>query len=147
MGDGVTSDPRRAVRAALALPLTLSLALALALAAGVSRADDRPRIDPATGLIEPPSSCAAIAAAARTHVTAAASAPRMVVGQGRLQFFSAPDQRCTAPGLFVVPGDSLVVKAELGPFAFAEYTNPRTHAQVSGWVRSDRLALVMDEKD
>jgi hypothetical protein len=139
----VALRPDRSTGAVRARALALSAALALA---GAScHADERARIDPKTGLIEPVPSCAAVAAAARSHL--GAPAPRMVVGHGRLQFFSAPDERCAEPGVFVVPGDSLVVKAELGPFAFAEYTNPRTHAQVAGWVRGERLATLVDEKD
>jgi hypothetical protein len=128
-------------------PRVLVLGLTLALAAGVGHADERARIDPKTGLIEPPPNCAAIAATARTHVGDSAPTMRMVVGYGRLQFFSAPDERCAAPGVFVVPGDSLAAKAQLNAFAFAEYTNPRTHVRVAGWVHSDRLATVVDEKD
>jgi hypothetical protein len=125
----------------------IGAAIALVLASGFCLADERARIDPKTGLIEQPPSCGAIAAAARTHVSDSAPTMRMVVGYGRLQFFSAPDERCAAPGVFVVPGDSLAANAQLNAFAFAEYTNPRTHVRVAGWVHSDRLATVVDEKD
>lgn len=143
----MTAIRLRPGRALSAFSPVLVLILLQVLAPGIGHADERTRIDPKTGLIEPPSSCAAIAAAARTHVSESAPSMRMVVGHGRLQFFSAPDERCAEPGVFVVPGDSLAAKAELNAFAFADYTNPRTHVHVAGWVHSDRLATLVDEKD
>ncbi len=124
-------------------------ACALALLAGVCQAGERPRIDPATGLIIPAPSCTALAASARAQATLPASAPvaRMVVGNGRLPLMSAPDEHCAEPGLFVIPGDSLNVKAEQGAYALVVYTNPRTHARAEGWVHNDRLAVIVDDND
>ena len=135
--------------ASMMTPRLAGVALALALIAGACHADERPRIDPATGIITPAPSCATLAASARAHATLAASAPvaRMVVGNGRLQFMSAPDEHCAEPGLFMVPGDSLNVKAEQGAYALVAYTNPKTHAHVEGWVHNDRLAMIVDDKD
>ncbi len=37
---------------------------------------------------------------------------KVVVGKGRLQFFSAPDAKCQMNGVFVIPRDSLVAYAQ-----------------------------------
>ena len=64
----------------------------------------------------------------------------MVTGNGRLQFYSAPDERCVMTGVFVIPKDELVayVQTDSG-WTSVVYNNPRTGNSVSGWVRSDRL--------
>jgi hypothetical protein len=64
----------------------------------------------------------------------------VVVGAGRLQFYSAPNVRCPMDGVFVIPRDSLVAYAQTNDgWSSVMYLNPRTGNDVSGWVRSARL--------
>ena len=65
---------------------------------------------------------------------------KVVVGTGRLQFFSAPDPRCAMAGIFVVPHDDLIAYAETpSGWSSVMYTNPRNGNSVQGWLRSTRL--------
>ena len=64
----------------------------------------------------------------------------VVVGAGRLQFYLAPNLRCPANGVFVIPRDRLIAYAETSDgWSSVMYLNPRTGNDVSGWVRSARL--------
>ena len=64
----------------------------------------------------------------------------VVTGSGRLQFYSAPNLRCVMSGVFVIPNDELVAYAQTDDgWSSVMYINPRTGADVSGWVRSERL--------
>jgi hypothetical protein len=64
----------------------------------------------------------------------------VVTGAGRLQFYSAPNERCTMSGVFVIPKDELVAYAETDDgWLQVMYMNPPTGNIVSGWVRSARL--------
>jgi hypothetical protein len=64
----------------------------------------------------------------------------VVIGTGRLQFFSAPDPRCPMRGVFVVPGDQVIAYAQsTNGWSSVMYSNPKTGTTVSGWVRSARL--------
>lgn len=64
----------------------------------------------------------------------------VVTGTGRLQFYSAPDMRCAMSGVFVIPKDQLIAYAETDSgWSSVMYVNPRTGADVSGWVKSARL--------
>src|SRR5215475_8970858 len=64
----------------------------------------------------------------------------VVIGAGRLQFYSAPNLRCAIDGVFVIPRDLLISYAETSDgWTSVMYTNPRTNNIVSGWVRSTRL--------
>ena len=64
----------------------------------------------------------------------------VVTGNGRLQFYSAPNLRCAMSGVFVIPKDELIAYAQTRDGrSSVMYTNPRTGNHVSGWVRSDRL--------
>jgi hypothetical protein len=87
--------------------------------------------------------CAIALYRARSNTKTAASATqlRLVTGVGRLQFLSAPDDRCRKAGVFVVRGDSVVVKAESSDFASVTYSSPKTNTNVEGWVRMDRLSI------
>ncbi len=70
------------------------------------------------------------------------SAPlaHVVTGSGRLQFYSAPHLSCAMNGVFVIPNDKLVCYAQTDSgWMLVMYVNPRTGADVSGWVRSERL--------
>ncbi len=69
------------------------------------------------------------------------SPPRgnVVIGTGRLQFYSAPNQQCSMEGVFVVPGDELTSYAETDDgWTSVTYMGAK-RADVSGWVRSARL--------
>ena len=64
----------------------------------------------------------------------------VVVGAGRLQFYSAPDRNCIMTGVFVIPRDQLIAYAQSDDgWSSVMYINPRTGDDVSGWVRSSRL--------
>ena len=63
----------------------------------------------------------------------------VVVGAGRLQFYSAPNPGCATKGVFVVPKDRLIAYAQSGGWLSVMYSNPATGDTVSGWVKSSRL--------
>ena len=64
----------------------------------------------------------------------------VVVGVGRVQFYSAPSFRCPMHGVFVIPKDELIAYAQSDDgWSSVMYTNPGTGDHVSGWVRSVRL--------
>ena len=64
----------------------------------------------------------------------------VVTGAGRLQFYSAPNERCAMSGVFIIPKDELVAYAATDDgWSQVMYMNPRTGNIVSGWVRSARL--------
>jgi hypothetical protein len=66
----------------------------------------------------------------------------VVIGSGRLQFYSAPSLHCPINGVFVIPRDELIAYAETGDgWSSVMYMNPKTGDSVSGWVRSARLKL------
>jgi hypothetical protein len=62
----------------------------------------------------------------------------VVVGTGRLQFYSAPSSRCPIAGVFVIPRDEVIIHAQTDDgWSSVDYSNANT--DVSGWVRSGRL--------
>lgn len=64
----------------------------------------------------------------------------VVVGAGRLQFYSAPNLNCMMTGVFVIPKDELIAYAQSNDgWSSVMYSNPRNGNSVSGWVRSSRL--------
>lgn len=63
----------------------------------------------------------------------------VVVGTGRLQFYSAPDRACAMKGVFVIPNDQVVAYAQTRGWSSVMYSNPATGNTVSGWVQSSRL--------
>jgi hypothetical protein len=60
-------------------------------------------------------------------------------GEGRLQFFSAPDENCAIAGTFVVPGDRLDASRTHGRYSLVIYQHPKTAKVAAGWVESARL--------
>ncbi|MDN7699826.1 hypothetical protein R0290_06670 [Burkholderia semiarida] len=66
-------------------------------------------------------------------------AGRVVIGNGRLPFFSAPDDACRIDGLFVVEHDHVDARTKYGDFTSVVYLNPRTQGIAEGWVRTARL--------
>jgi hypothetical protein len=63
----------------------------------------------------------------------------VVVGAGRLQFYSAPNPGCIMKDVFVIPKDELIVYAQSSGWSSVMYSNPRTGNSVTGWVKSSRL--------
>ena len=64
----------------------------------------------------------------------------VVVGKGRLQFYSAPGPNCAITGVFVIPKDELIAYAQSSnEWSSVMYSNPRTGKSVTGWVKSSRL--------
>ena len=64
----------------------------------------------------------------------------VVIGAGRLQFYSAPDRHCAMPGVFVIPKDELIAYAQSDDgWTSVMYLNQKTGNSVSGWVKSSRL--------
>ncbi|TLG78642.1 hypothetical protein [Methylocystis sp. B8] len=64
----------------------------------------------------------------------------VVIGTGRLQFYSAPSVHCAMRGVFVVPGDTLISYAETNDgWVSVMYESPRSANSVMGWVRGHRL--------
>lgn len=62
-----------------------------------------------------------------------------VVGNGRLQFYSAPDQSCKLPGVFVIPGQTVIAYSEYKDYTSVMYINQKTNDSVVGWVSTARL--------
>ena len=64
----------------------------------------------------------------------------VVIGAGRLQFYSAPNANCAMAGVFVVPTDELITYAQSNDgWSSVMYSNPKTGNNISGWVKSSRL--------
>jgi len=89
----------------------------------------------------------ALAASCKEPETGTKSVPdlyprlgKVVIGTGRLQFYSAPNAACAMPGVFVIPKDQLIAYAQSNDgWTSVMYTNPRTGDFVQGWVKSARL--------
>jgi hypothetical protein len=66
----------------------------------------------------------------------------VVTGKGRLQFYAAPNQHCPMDGVFIVQNDTVVAYAATDDgWTSVMYLNPRSGADYSGWVRSNRLKV------
>jgi hypothetical protein len=63
----------------------------------------------------------------------------IAAGDGRLQFHSAPDERCEIAGTFVVPGDRLEASRVHGRYTLVFYQHPKAARVAVGWVDSSRL--------
>ncbi|MBX9712060.1 MAG: hypothetical protein K2X60_13590 [Xanthobacteraceae bacterium] len=64
----------------------------------------------------------------------------VVIGAGRLQFYSAPNLNCAMTGVFVIPKDEVIAYTQSDDgWSSVTYSNPRTGDSVSGWVKSARL--------
>jgi hypothetical protein len=64
----------------------------------------------------------------------------IVIGAGRLQFYSAPNANCAMAGVFVIPKDELIAYARSNDgWSSVMYSSPKTGNNVSGWVKSSRL--------
>lgn len=66
----------------------------------------------------------------------------VVIGKGRLQFYSAPNADCAMSGIFVIPKGTLIAYAQSDSgWSSVMYSNPKTGDIVTGWVRSSRLKI------
>jgi hypothetical protein len=64
----------------------------------------------------------------------------VVIGAGRLQFYSAPNAGCAMAGVFVIPGDEPIAYGRSNDgWSSVMYSNPKTGNDVAGWVKSSRL--------
>jgi hypothetical protein len=64
----------------------------------------------------------------------------VVIGSGRLQFYSAPNPACVMPGVFVMPKNELIAYAQSDDgWSSVMYSNHKTGDHVLGWVKSSRL--------
>ena len=61
-----------------------------------------------------------------------------VGGEGHLQFYSAPDDKCLLKGTFVIPNDDLYAYVELNGFYRVMYLS-NDGDQIMGWVKKKRL--------
>ena len=65
----------------------------------------------------------------------------VVIGAGRLQFYSAPNIHCQLNGVFVVPKDRLIAYAQTDDGWSSVIYSSKWGDVVSGWVRSSRLKV------
>ncbi|AWY66117.1 hypothetical protein A8H36_07045 [Burkholderia thailandensis] len=63
----------------------------------------------------------------------------VVVGSGRLQFYSAPNYSCKIPGVFILTGESVDAYTSYHGFTSVTYQNSKKTGPVRGWVKSSRL--------
>lgn len=61
-----------------------------------------------------------------------------VFGEGRLYFYSAPDDQCISKNIYMVRGDQVDAYAEYNNYLFVIYFTKVGH-EVSGWVKKNRL--------
>lgn len=72
-------------------------------------------------------------------------ANKIVVGQGRLYFYTAPKASCQSKDVFLIPGDILKVTAENTGWYAVSYTNSENGKTFTGWLRPDRLEPVVQQ--
>jgi hypothetical protein len=66
----------------------------------------------------------------------------VVIGAGRLQFFSAPSPRCPIAGVFIIAKDEVIIHAQTTDgWSAVDYFSARNGGEVFGWVRSARLKM------
>lgn len=64
---------------------------------------------------------------------------RVVIGSGRLYFYSAPNEDCKIKDLFIVPGDKVDAYSDLGEYTSIQYFSNKLGDIVDGWVHTNRL--------
>ncbi|GLQ94393.1 hypothetical protein [Dyella acidisoli] len=67
------------------------------------------------------------------------NAVMVTIGTGRVQFYSAPSDRCEMKGIFVLPREQLTGYGTYGDFTSVMYMNPKSGVDVEGWVKSSRV--------
>ena len=66
-------------------------------------------------------------------------AGRVVIGAGRLQFYSAPSYSCKMRGIFVIERQMVDAYTKYGEFTSVVYLRNKHGKPVMGWVKSGRL--------
>ncbi|WP_420483619.1 hypothetical protein [Burkholderia cepacia] len=66
-------------------------------------------------------------------------AGRVVVGHGRLQFYSAPDYSCKMQGVFILPNEQVDAYSNHSGFTRVIYLGAKKGKPTIGWVRKNRL--------
>ena len=66
-------------------------------------------------------------------------AGRVVVGHGRLQFYSAPDYSCKMQGVFILPSEQVDAYSNYNGFTRVIYLGAKQGGPTIGWVRKSRL--------
>lgn len=66
-------------------------------------------------------------------------AEQIVIGKGRLQFYSAPRYSCKMLGVFIFKNEAVVAYTTYGSFTSVAYLNGKGGGPVMGWVESNRL--------
>jgi hypothetical protein len=61
------------------------------------------------------------------------------IGQGRVQFYSGPDEGCAMKGTFILPHEQLTAYGTYLGFTSVMYMNPKTGNDVEGWIKSSRV--------
>lgn len=69
-------------------------------------------------------------------------ASHKVIGEGRLYFYTVPNESCRSKYVFVIPGDELTAYTEFKGWYSVMYINPKTGKNYDGWVRSERLKMI-----
>ncbi len=91
-------------------------------------------------LAETPTACKAPEAGTDQAPMFSPPLAEVVIGAGRLQFYSAPNFHCPMPGVFVIAKDQLIAYASTDDgWTSVIYGIARPEGIVSGWVRSARL--------
>lgn len=67
------------------------------------------------------------------------TAGRVVVGHGRLQFYSAPDYSCKMQGVFILPSEQVDAYSNYNGFTRVIYLGAKKGEPTIGWVRKNRL--------
>lgn len=119
---------------------TIALGASLAIAASGPSFGQSAHGKPHTTLESGKCAAANEAAAKNSVPYELAQSNYIVAGAGRLQFLYAPAGGCDMKGVFVIPGDEVIPDADYAGFTDVTYVNPKTGAQVEGWVESRRLA-------
>ena len=95
---------------------------------------------PGTSVLAETASCKEPATGTKGVPVSPPPLSNVVMGTGRLQFYSAPSHRCPMAGVFVIPRDELIAYAQTDDgWSSVMYRNPGTGDYVLGWVRSERL--------
>ncbi len=64
-----------------------------------------------------------------------------VIGEGRLYFYTAPDEKCQNKVIFVVTSDHLTAYSDYKGWVNVMYINPKNGKDYDGWVLSSRIKL------
>ncbi len=67
-----------------------------------------------------------------------------VAGNGRLYFYTAPNEACADKKVFVIPHDRLIANQEFGAWTWVDYT-AKNGDITSGWVSTERLKFIGTE--